>query len=134
MPREILSAWSRWLPPAVAGSLPGRSASDVAYCVQCVIEDALLHGKPLAGFSLDISKAFNQLPRSPVAALLVHLGAPADLVGAWMEALRVAERCPILGGGIGVPMPATTGAPEKETMAVVAMAAVCSWILSLDIH
>ena len=112
--RELLSAWAKWMPESIAGSMPGRSAADIAYHIQCRVEEALDSKTPLVGFSLDISKCFNNLPRAPVAALMIHLGAPPDLINRWMQMLSVAERCPILAGAVTTPMGATTGVPEGD--------------------
>ena len=126
--RELLQAWAVWMPASIAGSMPGRCAGDIAYHIQCKVEEALLSCKPITGFSFDITKCFNNLPRAPVARLLKHLGAPALLVDAWMQMLAVAERCPVFGGSVTTPMGATTGVPEGDALSVVAMAAVC-WLM-----
>ena len=127
--RAVLQSWSAWLPDAVAGSVPGRSSRDIAYRIQCAVEEALAGRSPLGGFSIDITKAFNQLPQPPVMLLLKRLGVPPDIVDFWHNFLQVSERSPVLGGGIGTPIGSTTGAPEGDPMAVVAMASVC-WMIS----
>ena len=126
---EVLRHWSEWLPDAVAGSIPGRSSRDIAYRLQSAIEEALSGQRPLGGFSVDITKAFNQLPRPPIVMLLKKLRVPPELVDFWHQFLQASERLPLLAGGLGAPIGSTTGAPEGDPMAVVAMAAVC-WMMA----
>ena len=127
--RELLRAWATWLPASVAGSMPHRSAHDVAYRLQSAIEEALQGRQPLGGFSIDITKCFNQLPRQPIGCLMQHLGAPGSLIRAWLQFLEVSERCPVLAGGVGTPVGATTGTPEGDALSVAAMASVC-WLFA----
>ena len=126
--RTVLAAWAAWLPPGIAGSLPGRCSSGIAFEIQSRIEAAILDGEPLSGFSLDITKCFNNLPRPPVARLLKHLGMPPDVVDRWMQFLDVSERNPVFNGGMCAPIGASTGTPEGDALSVVAMCAVC-WML-----
>ena len=128
--KEILGVWSSWMSSEVAGSMPGRSCSDVAYSLQTAIEQAVLSGSPLGGFSLDITKCFNMIPRAPAAHLMQYLGVPEPLVQFWQQILEVSEKSPVLAGGIGSSMGATTGVPEGDALSVVAMASVC-WFITV---
>ena len=128
--REVLRVWASWMPLEVSGSMPGRCSNDVAYSLQAAIEEALLSGAPLGGFSLDITKCFNMIPRAPAAHLMRYLGMPASLVATWQRILEVSEKSPVLAGGLEVSMGATTGVPEGDALSVVAMAAICWLIVS----
>ena len=90
---------------------------------------SLRRGEPRAGVSLDIIKAFNNVPRAPAAELLVHLGVPKDFVRLWQDFLSKAQRCAEFQGGLGSPFGATTGVPEGDPLSVVAMVALC-WMAS----
>ena len=121
--RSILSSWSTWMPFEIAGGMPHRCSSDIAFEIQCSIEAALQQGSPLGGFSLDISKCFNQIPRPPMSRLLKHLGIPPNVVDRWLQMLDVSQRFPVFHGSMGAPIGATTSTPEGDAMSVVAMCA-----------
>ena len=127
--RAVLRHWSTWLPASVSGSVPGRSARDVSMCIECHVEQALLRHEPLAGFSLDIIKCFNQVPRAPMRQLLLHLGLPAALVETWMSFLASITRHTVFHESLGLPIGSTTGLPEGCPLSVVGMVALC-WYLS----
>ena len=127
--RAVLRNWSTWLPASVSGSVPGRSARDVSMCIECHVEQALLRHEPLAGFSLDIIKCFNQVPRAPMRQLLLHLGLPAALVETWMSFLASITRHTVFHESLGLPIGSTTGLPEGCPLSVVGMVALC-WYLS----
>ena len=127
--KMVLRQWAQWLPNSVAGSVPGRSARDVSLCIENHVEQALLSKKPLAGFSLDIIKCFNQVPRQPMRHLLLHLGLPVALVDTWMSFLQDMTRHTVFSGALGQPIGSTTGLPEGCPLSVVGMVALC-WYLS----
>ena len=119
----------RWLPQDVTGCVPGRSVRDISYFLQAKIEEALRDKCPRGGISLDIIKAFNNVPRAPAAAILRHLGIPSDVVGLWQDFLSKSQRCPVFAGGLGSPFGATTGVPEGDPLSVLAMVGLC-WMAS----
>ena len=127
--KALLRQWATWLPEAVTGSVPGRSARDVSLTIECQVEQALLFHQPMAGFSLDIVKCFNQVPRAPLRHLLLHLHVPADIVTTWMSFLDTMTRHSVFGGALGLPTGSTTGIPEGCPFSVLAMVAIC-WYLS----
>ena len=92
------------------------------------MEAALSDSAPLAGFSVDIVKCFNQLPRLPLRALLSHLGFPADVLVLWFGFLEQTERAPCFLGSLGSGLSSTTGVPEGDPLSVVAQVAVC-WLV-----
>ena len=83
--KKVFRAWADWLPQSVAGSIPGRSVQDISYFLQAQVEEALQQQLPRGGFSLDIIKAFNNVPRAPVIALLRHLGFPSSILSVWQS-------------------------------------------------
>ncbi|CAE7458115.1 unnamed protein product [Symbiodinium sp. CCMP2592] len=72
---------------SIRANLPGKTAGAVWWALQLEIEEAAMTGRPLVGAFLDLSKAFNTLPRAPVFALALHYGVPAKVVKAWSGAV-----------------------------------------------
>ena len=126
--KAILQHWATWLPASVRGCVPGRGAREVSLAIELMIEDSLLRGRPMGGFSLDVVKCFNQLPRLPLRQLLRHLGVPGDILEIWFQFLDVNTRFVLFHGQLGPPTPSTTGMPEGDPLSVVAQIAVC-WAL-----
>ena len=131
--RAILQQWATWLPESVRGCVPGRGARDISLVIQVLVEEALQSGRPLGGFSLDIVKCFNQLPRLPLRQLLLHLHVPLDVVEIWFQFLECNKRFALFHGELGSPVASTTGAPEGDPLSVVGQIAVC-WALVTSTH
>ena len=127
--KAILQNWATWLPDGVKGSIPGRSVRDLSLSLECRVERSLLERSTLAGFSIDIIKCFNQLPRLPLRFLLGHLQVPEPVLHAWFDFLDSCQRLPVFLGGLGSPIMSTTGMPEGCPLSVVAQVAVC-WAVS----
>ena len=123
--KAVLSHWARWLPSGVMGSVPGRSVRDLSLALECQVEQSLLLSRPLGGFSIDVVKCFNQLPRVPLRFLLAHLGFPEAVLHAWFDWLENCHRLPVFHGSIGPPVLSCTGMPEGCPLSVVAQVAVC---------
>ena len=123
--KAVLEHWSHWLPRGVMGSVPGRSVRDLSLALECQIELHLLASTPFAGFSIDVVKCFNQLPRVPLRFLLAHLGFPEPVLHAWFDWLDCCHRLPVFNGSIGPPVLSCTGMPEGCPLSVVAQVAVC---------
>ena len=70
--RQVLATWANSLPRSVFGGVPNSSVHDVAM-------QAHASGTPVAGFTLDIVKCFNCIPRQPTRMLLQRLGIPEKL-------------------------------------------------------
>ena len=127
--RAILAQWAGWLPSGVKGSIPGRSVRDLSLSLECRIEHSLRDHRPFGGFSIDIVRCFNQLPRIPLRFLLGHLGVPSEVLHAWFDMLACCHRIPVCHGSLGPPLASTTGMPEGCPLSVVAQVAVC-WLAS----
>ena len=126
--RSILQHWAAWLPESVRGCVPGRGARDISLVIQLMLEEALRAERPLGGFSLDIVKCFNQLPRLPLRRLLLHLHVPLHIVEIWFQFLECNMRYALFHGELGSPVTSTTGAPEGDPLSVVGQIAIC-WAL-----
>ena len=78
--REVLAQLGSRLPPMVTGGIPRRSTYMVITGIQTSIEQALLRDGERSGMVLDISKAFNLLPRRLVLRAMGRFGVPTWLV------------------------------------------------------
>ena len=128
---QVLATWSFRLPSSIVGCLKGRSALDLSYSVQALVEESLLSAADLSGFCLDLRKAFNYLPRAPLADLMKRLGIPSEIVDCWCHSLARVQRAFQIGGSLGPPLGSRTGAPEGDPVSVLGMIAVCWLFVSL---
>ena len=128
---QVLLVWSRTLPRSITGCIKGRSALDLSYEVQAMVEDSLCQGTDLSGFCLDLRKAFNFLPRAPLGDLLQRLGLPAYITSGWCLSLTRVTRSFQIHGSLGPELGSTTGAPEGDPTSVLGMIAVCWLFVSL---
>ena len=119
--KEALQYLVNIAPPTLYGNLPGRSAGCVWYQMQLAVEQAHVDSTPLVGALLDLSKAFNTLPRPPVFALAIRLGLPRALVVAWSGAVAKLARRFRVRGATGPPLASFTGFPEGCALSCVAM-------------
>ena len=71
------------------GNLSGAAAASLWYKVQTMVEQSWYGGQQQLGFSADLVKAFNHLPRIPV---LAALGLDEGVLRAWSGALCGLER------------------------------------------
>ena len=130
--RQLLRHWQRHLPIDVSGGVPGRGVQDLSLAQQSQIEHHLCNRTGLSGFTLDLVKAFNLLPRRAIVHIMSHFGAPRCLIEAWILCLsRMTRRVQIMNY-FDEPLPCTTGVPEGDSLSVAAMVAV-SWVFWLKI-
>ena len=123
--RGILKHWGTWFPAEIFGCLPGRSSRDLSVHLELRVEQALLEGRDLAGFSIDLVKAFNNIPRLPMKRLLLHLSLPPLVIDIWFGFLAIVSRCPTFHNDLGCGVLSTTGLPEGDPLSVVGMLAIC---------
>ena len=88
MAQTILRHWTQWLPWSIRGSLLHRSARGISFALENLVEQALWEKKPIGGFSFDVVKCFNQIPRVPLRRLLRYLGLPDGLLHLWFNFLE----------------------------------------------
>ena len=67
------------LPDGLCGSVPGRCALDLAWELQAAVEEALATNQPLAGCSIDLTKAYNLISRPVLFAIMERLGFPQQI-------------------------------------------------------
>ena len=130
--RQLLRHWQKHLPIDVSGGVPGRGVQDLSLAQQSQIEHHLCNRTALSGFTLDLVKAFNLLPRRAIVHIMTHFGAPRHLIEAWVLCLSHMTRRVQLGNFLDEPMPSTTGVPEGDSLSVAAMIAV-SWVFWLRV-
>ena len=66
---QVNRAWIRVLPSQISGGLPGRGVRDLAFEQAQKIEQHVHAKLPLGGSSIDLVKAFNLIPRFPLARI-----------------------------------------------------------------
>ena len=119
--QQIISVWSLTLPQSIRGCLKGRCAQDISYGLQQVAESHILANEPCSGLVLDLRKAFNLLPRSPIGHLMQLLGVPGEQVEFWLKSLSRLQRLFQVRDHLGAPLPSTTGVPEGDPISVLGM-------------
>ena len=131
--RQVLAKWANTLPPSVKGGVPNSSVQDLAMQTHLAIERAHAGGTPVAGFTLDITKCFNCIPRRPTGMLFSRLGIPENLIKIWFGSLMRLTRVIDIGGNLPQPIWATTGLPEGCPVSVLGMAAI-AWAFAISIQ
>ena len=122
---QVLMVWSATLPPSVQGCLKQRCSTDLCYWLQAETELALMQRKNCTGVAVDLRKAFNTLPRSPLRATLEFLGVPPTVSAMWTSSLASVERTFCVQASLGACVPSTTGAPEGDPVSVLGMTSLC---------
>ena len=123
---QLLSQWAQTWPSAISGGLPFRGVQDITFLQQFQIEQAKKRTQPWRGFTLDLIKAFNLLPRRVLYHLLIHHGAPSEAIQFWFTNLRRLTRRLQVRNNVGPSMSMTTGVPEGDSLSVCAMLVVSS--------
>lgn len=98
-----------------------RGARDQSLIQQIAIEDAKIRKIPIQGFTLDLTKAFNNFPRMPLALIFKRLGIEPRATDWWIRSLKELKRVPQLGQIYGEEIPSTTGVPEGGSLSVADM-------------
>lgn len=77
---QLLHHWSLTWPSAISGGLPFRGVEDITFLQQFQIEKAKKQDRARRGFTLDLIKAFDLLPRRVIYHLLQHHGALSESI------------------------------------------------------
>ena len=126
---KIMQAILPHLPGDLFGSVPGRSAADAAWELQALLEQALSDDGEALGVSLDLSKAYNTIPREVVALLADKCGWPPSVKQAYLNFLNSFHRFFKLHGGFHCPTYSDTGVPEGCPIAVPVMI-MTTWLVT----
>ena len=124
MADQILSVWAKRLPTDNSGGIPGRGSRLLMYRHQARIEDAIISGHSVGGFVLDLIKAYNCIPRRPLAYMMRHMGVPLVVVRFWMKSLHHLTRRVQIGQNLGTVAPSSCGIPEGDALSVCGMICV----------
>ena len=123
--RQILRWLTNHAPPEALGFMPRKEASQFWWLLAAQIETACQSDEPLLGFSTDIVKAFNVLPRQPVFAIAAHLGVTSRVLQPWQAFLDGLERRFLIRQSVGSSLMATCGFPEGCALSTVSMSLFC---------
>ena len=123
---QLLASWAKTWSPQIAGGLPFRAVKDITIQQQFLLEKAHQSGQAYGGFTLDLVKAFNLIPRQVALRLLVVWGAPQRAVQFWIRSLNNMSRFLQIRGCCGPVSSATTGTPEGDAMSVCAMLVIAA--------
>ena len=118
---QVLKHLGSHLPPEIGGIASNVSADILVAYVADQIDEGLHSNSTNAGIVVDLTKAFNNLPRIPLSMLAAKLGLPKEYAFAHNGMLQDLVRFVDLGGHIGHSIPSTTGVPEGCAMSVVSM-------------
>ena len=130
--RLALQAADNNMPAEITGFIKGRGGIDSMYCLARDIEEA--HNKKigLSGLTLDLTKAFNQFPRSKTALLLKKLGIPGNIVDQWFSSLRNMKRYFDHRGWVSNGVASSTGVAEGDAASILAMISISTfWVMQL---
>ena len=90
--RELLKLLEPVMNFASYGFLPGRGTSHYTWSMQAAIELALQTEEPLHGYTGDVVKAFNYIPRAPIYEMATVVGTPEKVLGPWRRAHSQVKR------------------------------------------
>ena len=103
------------------GFLPQRETTELWMLVEASIELACQCGSKRSGFSVDVVKCFNNLPRNPIGEAARLLGIPNCVMVPWEGFLSRATRRFVVRSCVGQPILSNTGYPEGCPLSTVAM-------------
>ena len=123
---QLLREWGNTWDPKIAGGLPFRAVKDITIQQQYILEKAHTSGTPFGGFTLDLVKAFNLIPRQIARRLVIHFGAPDFVISFWIRSLNNMQRMLQTSKNFGPACSSTTGAPEGDALSVCAMLVIAA--------
>ena len=121
MARKIFLAMCPFLPNDLYGSVPNKGTLDAAFELQSCLEEAQSNVTKAVGVSLDLSKAYNTLPRQMMELLAQKAGWPTNLIRTYRSFLDKLQRHFKLHGGLHLPTYSSIGVPEGCPIAVPVM-------------
>ena len=121
----------RWLRDVISegalGFLPDHEPAEAWLVLQANIEVAVQGSEPLSGFSADLVKAFNTLPRQPLFAAARWLGIPEGVLLPWSNFLSGMQRRFVVQHCVSAPAYSQCGFPEGCPLSTVAMC-ICDFM------
>ena len=119
--RYWLAQVDQRLAPYLCGNRAGHQAATLWRKVLEEVEWSQMHGGPLCGLIIDLTKAYNTLPRLPCLALALILGVEPTVVSAWAGALSQMQRRFWVNGSVSRGIGSDRGFPEGCGMSCLAM-------------
>ena len=119
--RQCLRFLSEVMPGTAHGFLPHREAAELWLCLEAQIEGACQSQTGLAGFTTDLVKAFNNLPRDPLLEVASRCGIPQDILRPWKSFLNQVGRRFMIRRCVGPRIGSSSGYPEGCPLSTVAM-------------
>ena len=120
------------MPIEITGFIKGRGGIDSMYALARDIEEAHKKHGGLSGLTLDLTKAFNQFPRTKTSCLMKALGMPPQLVDQWFASLRNIRRFFDHRGWVSDGISSTTGVAEGDAASILAMISISTfWVMQL---
>ena len=119
--KQTLLALSNLVDPDSLGFLPNREATELWFILQSQIELSLQGQSPLAGFSSDIVKAFNNLPRFPLLRIASRIGFPPNLISPWRAFLSGFSRRFKVRDALSPGVSSSSGFPEGDPLSPIGM-------------
>ena len=128
--RIVLAAMGPYIPSDLYGSVPNKGTMDAAFKLQSILEEAQSKASSAVGISLDLSEAYNTLPRQMMELLAAKAGWPESLIRTYRSFLDRLRRSFKLHGGYHLPKSSTIGVPEGCPIAVPVMI-LFAWSITL---
>ena len=118
MASKTFRAMIPFLPEDLYGSVPGKSTLDTAWELQSTLEESMEDQDSIAGVTLDLSKAYNTLPRPFLYQLAAKSGWPAGLINTYDSFLGSLTRFFRIHEGLHRGTKSKVGVPEGCPLAV----------------
>ena len=118
MASKAFRAMIPFLPEDLYGSVPGKSTMDAAWELQSTLEESMEDQDSIAGVTLDLSKAYNTLPRPFLYQLAAKSGWPTVLINTYDSFLGSLTRFFRIHEGLHCGTKSRVGVPEGCPLAV----------------
>ena len=103
------------------GFLPGKETAMYWVGLQADLEQQVMAQGTLFGFSTDLQKAFNNIPRPQTKFLAKHLGVPDIVLNPWFGFLEGCQRSFVVRNVHSDSLSSSVGFPEGDALSVFAM-------------
>ena len=119
--RALLDQLEPYMSSEAFGFLRGREATQAWMGLQGIVELAVVKKEELCGFSTDLRKAFEGIPRLHSFFLARHLGVPEEVCLPWEQFLQSCRRAFVVRGYLSEDTDSVVGMPEGDALSVLAM-------------
>ena len=131
--RKLIEWQEGWLHKAISSYRPGHGCDDVWFTQALLIEEALITSKPLAGLSIDFTKAFDRVPTHILFRLAERLGVEGGILKGVTSLYAQMRRHWKVGGFIGQAFTSTNGILQGCPLSVVLLNMLIHvWAATMD--